>query len=478
MNAPLIWVVLPGIYAVVLLILRRSERAVALMGILVSLLLAGFAWIEPIGKALTIGPYRIELGDTLFFLGRRFVISASDAPVLILIYLGLAFWLGGSIVARAGSSFVPIGMGIAALLTAAIAVEPFLYAALLIELVTIICVPLVSPPGKPVGRGALRFLTFQTLAMPLILFTGWMLEGVEAAPAELLIIQHGLFLLGIGFAFLLAIFPFHTWVPMIAEETNPYIAAFIFYIYSLGITFFGISFLERYAWLRNLPDLFVLLQLVGTIMVIISGLWAAFQTNLARMMGYAFLLETGIALLTVSIGAEASTLPASLGILFASLLPRGLAFGLWALAMVAITRVGNQVDTHEFRLSFSKLYGAARKAPIASGILVLSIFSLAGFPLLAGFPIRLALWEALGQKSTVAVIVALLGSVGLMIGGLRSLANLIAGEETVLWNLSEDWGERFLLLVGGLTLILVGIFPQWFLTALAQLARVYLGIVP
>jgi len=478
MTAPLIWIVLPGIYASILFLLRRWDKTVLILGILVSLLLAWFAWTAPIGEILTLGPLRVKLDDTLVVLGRRFVLSASDSPVLTMIYLGLAFWFGGSIVARTSNLFVPIGLGIAALLTAAIAVEPFLYSALIIELVTIISIPLISPPGRDVGRGTLRYLTFQTLAMPLILFTGWILTGVEAGPADSVLVLHGNILLALGFAFLLAIFPFHTWVPMLAEETHPYVAAFMFYILSLVITVFGIGFLERYAWLRTSSGLYDLLRLVGVMMVLVSGLWAAFQQHLGRLMGFAVLLETGMSLLAVGAVSSGEQLLPSLEILFASFLPRGLAFGVWALALATLASSGNGEQSLGEALQFSALRGKGKKLPISVGMLVMAVFSLAGFPLLAGFPVRLALWAAVARQSSWTATAAILGSIGLLTGGLRALAVLIAGEEGEPWRVSENWNERVMLILGGVGLLVVGLFPQWFLPALARMTEIFLSLRP
>jgi NADH-quinone oxidoreductase subunit N len=167
-----------------------------------------------------------------------------------------------------------------------------------------------------------------------------------------------------------------------------------------------------------------------------------------------------------------------LGLLFSSLLPRGLAFGVWALAIAAIARIQGGEGNLKNSLSFSALRGVGRKSPLAATALLLAIFSLAGFPLLAGFPVRLALWQALAGRYFVASLVALSGSAGLMIGGLRTLAVLITGSEDNTWAFAETWGERFMIAIGGLSIILVGIFPQWFLPALASMTAVFLSAHP
>ncbi len=476
MSAAVLWIFFPGFAAAILFALNKWDRVVNAAGILISIFLAWLAWTEPFGETFVLGTIRLELQEVFVVLGRRFVFSATDAPILTLIFLGAAFWFGGALVARPGPLFIPIGLAITALLSAAIAVEPFLYAALLFELVTILSIPLVSPPGKPTGRGVLRFLTFQTLAMPLILFTGWILEGVEAGPADSVLIIHGNILLGLGFGLLLGIFPFHTWIPMLAEEAHPYVAAFIFYMLSLGFTFLGIGFLERYAWLRTSAGVFAILQMVGVLMVLVGGLWAAFQTHLGRMLGFAVLMETGLSLLTVSLGSGSLGLLGSLEILFTSLLPRGIAFGVWALALTTLMRD----DTGDFtnNLSFQAMRGKGRSSPIAVGVLVMAIFALVGFPLLAGFPVRLILWLALVQQSSIAVVAAMLGSIGLAIGGMRALAVLVSGSEQAQWSFSEAWGQRIMLFLGGLAILLVGIFPHWFFPHLARLTQLFLSDIP
>jgi NADH-quinone oxidoreductase subunit N len=203
MSSPLVWIFLPAFCAVLLFVVRRWQRAVAVAGAVITLALAWLGWFLPIGERLRLSFISIELNDTLTVLGRRFVLEANDKPVIMLLYLAAAFWFAGSLIARVDQQFIPLGLGIAALLIAAIAVEPFLYAALLIEMAVLLCVPLLTSFGRAPGRGIVRFLTFQTLGMPFLLFSGWAIAGVEATPGDPGLIFRASVLLGLGFAFLL-----------------------------------------------------------------------------------------------------------------------------------------------------------------------------------------------------------------------------------------------------------------------------------
>ena len=138
----------------------------------------------------------------------------------------MALWFFGAEAANAANRLVPIGFMITALMVASIAVEPFLYAALFIQMAILLAIPLMTSIYEAPSKGITRFLVYQTLAMPFILLAGWLLGGVEASPGDLALATQSASMLGLGFAFLLAIFPLYTWIPMLAEEVSPYILAF------------------------------------------------------------------------------------------------------------------------------------------------------------------------------------------------------------------------------------------------------------
>ena len=463
MSAPLIWIGIPFLAAVLLIFLLRFRRLTPALGTLIALLLAFAAWKLPINQVIIVGNLSFKITDTFELFGRRFVVDKTTLFTLEWIYLIIAFWFGGSYTASAGPPFVPIGLGIMAIMTAALTVDPFLYAALLIELAALMSVPLLLAPGHPAGRGVMRFLTFQTVGTPFILFSGWMLEGVQAAPADLTGVLRSSLFLGMGFAFLLAVFPFHSWIPMLAEEAQPYAAAFVFTMLPGIISFLGINFLARFVWLRESSVVYLLLQGAGALMIATGGLWAAFQRHLGRMLGYGVMVEIGLSILAVGLfgqsqfsiqtGGLLDLNAFALRIFFALFITRGLGMGLWALALSSIlSKAGS--------LSFRAVQGIGRSLPLSTAALVLAQFSTAGFPLLAGFPVRLALIQEIAAASPITAFWVIFGSLGLLIGGFRSLAVLILGPEENPWKIEENRLAFLLLGIGIIFLFVLGLSPR------------------
>lgn len=447
-----------------LFFLRRWYRVSVLVGTLLCLILAGLAWQFPIEQTVRLGPWALRLADTFSLLGRQLTLNAADQPLLTLIYLIAAFWFGASYIGQAGRLLVPLGLAMVVALTAALAVKPFLYAALLIELAALLAIPILSEPGSPVQRGVLRFLTFQTMGMPFLLFTGWLLEGSESGVGNPQMMLRAILLIVFGLAFILAIFPFHTWVPMLAGQARPYPAAFVLTIVPLMVILFGIGLLDQYASLRNYPNLPELLQRLGLVVCLTSSIGMAFERNMGRILGYAILVETGFSLLALG-------LPGGALLSISMILPRTLAVGVWALGLMAI-------QAHHADLKYYSLSGAAWGLPFASAAVLVAQFSIAGFPLLAGFPIRLALWEGAAAQSIWVALGALISVAGLFVSSLRTLAVLVKRNNGAHWTSTESFSAKIFLGIGIAAIILVGITPQWVLPVLAEVIQSFPKLVP
>jgi formate hydrogenlyase subunit 3/multisubunit Na+/H+ antiporter MnhD subunit len=447
MSAPLLWIALPFFVGLFIMFLLR-ERFAVWVGGGTSVFLALLALFIPIDTALLFGSTSLKIAPSVQFFGRSFELNAADGPLLAIIYGLAALWFFGAEASGAANHFVSLGLMIVSLLTASIAVEPFLYAALLLEMAAMLVIPLLVPPYQKPGRGVVRFIIYQTFAMPFILFSGWMLAGVEASPGDLGTVTLAGVMVSLGFAFLFGVFPLYNWIPMLLEEASPYAVGFLLWALPTFITIFALGFLDRYTWLRTSPQLSNAMLFAGIIMVASGGIFAALQRHIGRIFGYAAITEAGLILLAMGLNT-AQVVP----IIFLLLIPRGLQLAIWALALSIIKRKA-------YSLQFSDIQGLARQYPVAVAALVLAHLSMTGFPLLAGFPPRLAIWQELAGQSLLAAFWVFMGMLGLLIAATRTLAVFVMTDEVSAWKLTESWVQMSMLGLGVIGLFIMGFFPQ------------------
>jgi formate hydrogenlyase subunit 3/multisubunit Na+/H+ antiporter MnhD subunit len=460
MNAPTLWIIVPILLGTLLLFIT-NQRALSVLGGSIAVALALVAQFVPIELALKLGPLSLKIDSSLTILGRVLLIQPPEGHLLALIYGAAALWFFGAEASKTTPRIVPMGFMIIALLVASIAVEPFLYAALFIEMAILIAIPMLTSIHKPPGRGVVRFLIYQTLAMPFILLAGWLLAGVEASPGDLALAAQSAAMLGLGFAFLLAIFPLYSWIPLLLEETSPYLVGFLLWILPTMTVIFGAGFLDRYSWLRNSAQLSLALRYIGLLMVVSGGGFAAFQRHLGRIMGYGAIAETGFSLLALSLDFKIG-----IPILFLLIPARALGLAVWALSL---TIIRENVETMRFGVA----RGVLRIAPLAGAGMIVATLSTGAFPLLAGFPARLALWEGLSRISIGSALWMLIGIIGLLISAFRSLAVISIADEYTSWEPHENPAQMLMLGVGVFGLFILGLFPQAVQFVLANLPLMF-----
>lgn len=447
MSAPLIWIFLPLVVGGLALLITR-ERLATIVGGGTATILAVAALLVPIDEAVSIGSFSLKVASSFQILGRNLTLDSSEAPLLAILFGVAALWFFGAESVGVARRLTPFGLIIISLLVASIAVQPFLFAALLIELAVLAAVPLLSPLDQVPSRGVIRFLIYQTLGMPFILIAGWFSAGVEASPGDLALTIQSTMMLGLGFAFLLAVFPLYNWIPLLMEESSPYVVGFLLWLLPTVTSIFGMSFLDRYAWLRTSEQVISALRVAGLLMVVTGGVWMAFQRHLGRMMAFAAVAETGLILLSLSLDPKMG-----LPIVFLLLLPRGIGLALWVLSLSIL-------DSNAESLRFASVQGLARTYPLATAGLIIAALSTAGFPLLAGFPPRLALWNGLAQHSLSVSFWLLIGILGLATGAIRMLAVMVMADEETAWASKESWAQRGMLAIGVIGLFILGLFPQ------------------
>lgn len=458
MSAAHVWILFPLLLSMLILALSKYRALAVSLASIFSLALSLLAAWIPIGEAVRIGAISLQINPVLNVLGRQFILGNGDRTFLTLIYgLGAVWFLVGGVTVGQ-SLFSPIGLAMIATLVGAFAVEPFFYAALLVEIAVLLSVPILSPPGTGTRTGVQRYLIFQTLAMPFILLAGWILGVGEANPADPMFQTRAATLLGLGFAFWLAVFPFHSWMPLLAQQTHPIPAGFIFSLLPTSVLLLALDFLNGFGWLRSSPQLYEVLLNVGVLMVVVGGLFAAVQQDLSRILGYAVIFQTGYALIAIGL----NSLPGLMSFAGA-LLPGLLGIMVFVIALSALA-------SHQVGFTYPEIRGLFRRYPFAAIGLLAAYASIGGLPLLASFPVRQETLELLADQSFLLSAWASAGSLAFLVGGGRVLAEMVMSAQSG-WEIHETWLQRILLLTGTLFLVLFGLFPRTFMSAVLFILR-------
>ena len=476
---------------------------------------------QPTGRFLGIG---LDPAGPIVVLGRSLTLEADDRAALLFLYLASFFLIGAGLAVRVPRLFAPAALASLGMLAAALFVQPFVFATAFLEAAAILAVlmltdarPDEAAPGaaRPTPRGALRFLVFVTFSLPFILLTGWLLELSAGSPEDVSLLVRATQLLTAGFAVLLAVVPFHSWIPSVAQEASPPAAAFVFTVVQAAIVFLMLENLNQFDWLRSNQDVYALMRLAGVVMVGLGGAFAFAQRSFGRLMGYAVVADYGAMLLAIGHGSADGL---RVGLVLIGL--RGVALAVWGIGMAAM-RAARPGATDD---DFEHMRGLAREKPLAVAAVVLGGLSLVGFPLTAGFTGRWALWRLLSADYQTASFIVLLAAVAVSLGYARGLALLVqrgqpAAEAVVATSraveserlkiprspsraapelepveaegqeleaeLAESEGfetSRVGVLLGiglngvGLTVVLaLGMFPQWLLPALAKAAEAFIA---
>jgi formate hydrogenlyase subunit 3/multisubunit Na+/H+ antiporter MnhD subunit len=455
-NAPLLLLTYTLALAALVAVLRKERVLVWLLAGIGAGLAALLVFATRLDEVGGVFGLPVKLSGTWTILGRSLVLGGSNQSAVGFVYLLAGFLFAGGHVARPGRLFYAAGLILVGLVAASLMVVPFLYAAVLLECMAIVAVLILFPPEHAARHVPLRMVVLYTLGMILLLIAGWQADllGTGAAPEDAARTATALAML--GFALLLAVPPFHIWLPSASAQSQPYALAFVLLVSQAGALFLVFHFVDAYAWLREDAVLFAGVRWVAIVMAGFAALWALAQRSLARTAAYALLADTAIILLAFS-----SMTPQGYQLALGLTGARVIGLSVWALG-ASVLRNAGAGDTAD------ELSGIGYHAPLATAALLMGLFSLAGFPLTAGFPGRWAVMAG-GGEAALAVVGTLAG-VSLAAVRWTSIVFRSPRERT----LPASSAFERLLLGGGIVLcLLLGLFPQllypWVVNALSGL---------
>jgi len=255
------------------------------------------------------------------------------------------------------------------------------------------------------NEAALKYFLFGALASAIIIYgisiaygltgstnIGEVIQGFSTLEADMLplaLLAVAMFIAGFGFK--MGLVPFHMWLPDTYEGSPPPIAALL----AAGTKKAGFAATLRIivmgAIALNLDWTFAL-GVIAIMTMTVGNVAAIMQKNLARMLAYSSIGHAGYILIGLSIAPFSSIgIQGSLFHILNHAVMKGAAF----IAVAAI--VSTLAVTH-----LDKMKGLARKMPITSLGLVISLLALAGVPPLNGFWSKLILFGAALDAGSVA----------------------------------------------------------------------------
>ncbi len=259
----------------------------------------------------------------------------------------------------------------------------------------------------------------------------------------------GVGLLIAGFAFKVALVPFHWWTPDVYEGAPTTVTAFM--SVAVKVAAFGAFFR---AFLVALPDFSldwrIVLALIAVLTMTLGNVAALLQPNIKRMLAYSSIAHAGYILIAlVAMGKDGAA--SALFYLLAYTLTNLGAFG----AVIAFSNGARE------RVHISDYAGAARAQPLVAAVMTIFMLSLAGFPPFAGFVGKFFIFSAAVRSGwTWLAVIGVLNSLISAYFYLRPVVQMYMTEPTTEWTVSRVAPLVTLaLVITVIGVVALGVFP-------------------
>jgi NADH-quinone oxidoreductase subunit N len=401
--------------------------------------------------------FTYEISSQLNILGRSLIITSGLKTSIILFYICLGLWSLGSFIFKEKSNIVPLGLTFVALLIAALAVEPFLYSALILEIAVLISVPMIKKESNFKDKGISRYLINFTFGMPFVLLAGWYLAGGEITPVNDEQLIQATFLLGLGFVFWLAVFPFQPWLPLLANETKPNEGLFILTLLPIAVVVLLLKYLNGFAWLRRYETVFEALRIFGLIMVVMGAIWFSMQKRIRKAMGYLILVSSGFMIIAIGLNSTNGYILSTYFMLL-----RIICFFMISWIVILLEKEPKIMTVDSLRGFFST-------DPLLATGFFIALFSLLGMPLTAGFPIIQSLLAEISFFEPQIIIFIIFSQVILTITTIRWLFITFLPYDSQ--RIAHKPSVKIFIIAGIIGLIILGIFPSQFFPHVSEIVN-------
>ncbi len=342
--------------------------------------------------------WRLPDGTMAHILGRELALyPIQRMALLILLFSTASIFLFVWQVSQ-GWSLYPFLLISIGFLNGALLFQSPVIAVLLAELGMLTCIFLIQGGPREDTRPAMHLLTTIVLASPLLLVAIFLLHYYDMHSDIAALLQVATAIMALGFAFVFALFPFHTWLPTISETAPPAIAAFMASTVPIVFLVLLTTWLVQFPALRETGTFSHLLVWGGLVTAITGGILAYSQDHLGRWWAHVALADLGYLLVGLGIAS-----PAAL---------HGVLYGLINRS-VALILAGQSLAVLHHRatgLSPRNLQGTAFRLPVSLLGMSLGSLALLGVPISSGFLSRWLIYRALLENGYSVWVWGLLGA--------------------------------------------------------------------
>ena len=233
---PIILLALPLLIASIVYLVRRWAFLAALLSALTAGGLTILCLRLPLDQSAFVLGQEVAFGRPIVVLGQPLVLDVAGQTWLAFVFaLTSVYYLFAWRISQ-GRSFFAFSLVMLSLYALIALLQTFSLAVIVFAISATVAVFVIQGGQRTSIRGAQRYLLVTLLAVPLLLIAAQIIDpsllNSETAEVADLALRNatslGLVAAALGFGLLLAAFPFGTWMPALAAEAPPIVAAFVF----------------------------------------------------------------------------------------------------------------------------------------------------------------------------------------------------------------------------------------------------------
>jgi NADH-quinone oxidoreductase subunit N len=286
-------------------------------------------------------------------------------------------------------------------------------------------------------------------------FSALLTEPGTGGQLSLLVISGiGMMMVGIGFK--LALVPFHMWTPDVYQGAPAPVSAYVATVSKGAVMAILIRFFYNIRGFDNYY-LFIVVSGIAILSMFLGNILAIGQKNIKRLLGYSSIANMGYLIIILLTGSD-----------------KGIQASIFYLISYFITTIGafgviSLLSTFEYEAEkIEDFKGLFWKRPGIAIVFTLSLLSLAGIPITAGFIAKFyVILEGLKAGLMILIISMIINSVIGLYYYLRIITTLFStASDTKLPQLS--FTGNFTLAITGISILVLGIYPGWLINIIIR----------